>query len=66
MGAIADIALLIRVGEHLVAYETLATQAYEYSVGLDAGLVTELRDLGSVLAADPKYCEWLGACEVEG
>ena len=66
MGAIADIALLIRVGEHLVAYETLATQAYEFSVGIDVRLVADLRTLGFALAADPKYGDWLGECAVSG
>ena len=57
--ALADIAILIRAGEHLVAYEAIATQAYEYSVPLDREFVEELKSLGLVLDADAKYGEWL-------
>jgi len=63
-GAIADIALLIRVGERLVAYETLATQAFEFSVGLDSSLVADLTSAGAALGADPKYGRWLRDCAV--
>jgi hypothetical protein len=62
VGAIGDIAILIRVREYLVAYETLATHAYEYAVDIEAGLVSELEVVGTVLGADPKYGELFTRC----
>lgn len=60
--SLADLAILIRVGEHLVAYETLVTQAYEFFVPINRALVDELGSLGLVLQADPKYGKWLAEC----
>ncbi len=64
--ALGDLAILIRVGEHLVAYEIIATQVYEFSVPLDAELVADLRVTGAALSADPKYAEWIAESAVEG
>jgi len=56
---IDDIESLIRAGEHLVAFENLCVQLYEYQIWLDEQLVRQLREVGASLGAKPRYSELL-------
>jgi hypothetical protein len=56
---IDQIEMLIRVGERLVAFETLCTQVYEYEVALDPEVVQQLIEVGLVLGADDRYSRLL-------
>lgn len=64
-GTVAEVALLMRVGEFLVAYETMVTQLYEYAVTLEPSTASDLHALGAALQADPKFAAWIDACLAE-
>jgi hypothetical protein len=58
---IDQIEVLIRVGEHLVAFENLCTQLYEYDIRLDGAQVRSLREVGDSLGAKSRYSDLLTA-----
>jgi hypothetical protein len=62
VGTVAEVALLIRVGEPLVAYETMVAQLYEYAVTLEPSTASDLHALGAALQADAKFAAWIVEC----
>lgn len=57
---IDQVETLIRVGERLVAFETLCTQLYEYEIALEEDLVRQMVEVGRHLGADPSIGRLLG------
>jgi hypothetical protein len=56
---IDEVEMLIRVGEHLVAFENLCVQLYEYDIRLGAEQVASLREVGDSLGAKSRYASLL-------
>ncbi|MFT3887737.1 MAG: MafI family immunity protein [Arachnia sp.] len=48
---IGNVQSLIDGGEWLVAFETLCTQIYEWSIGLEPDVIRDLEGLGAILDA---------------
>lgn len=52
---------LIKAGEHLIAFENLCTQLYEYGVVLTSCKLQAVEQLATKLGADRRFHAWLSA-----
>jgi len=62
--SIDQIEMLIRVGERLVAFETLCTQVDELEISLDQDLVQQLIEVGLAVGAEQQYTDLLRDTQV--